>query len=262
MRLFDIHAHLACEPLCDRIDPVLDRMHKNGVSGCMAVCDPGDLQPDHALALEIVRSHPMLSLAVACHPQNALHFTEETEAIVRNIAALPVCRCIGETGLDYYDNQSSKAQQIFVLERHLDIALEYALPVQLHVRNAHGDMLDLLARRKQENRLPTAIVHCFTRSVELARAYLRLGAYISIGGPITYQNANKLLDTVRQLPLDRLLIETDSPWVSPEPHRGVPNEPANLKYIFAKIAALRNIDPEALSEQLMQNVRTLKLCRE
>lgn len=260
MRLFDIHAHMACEPICNQLDSVLKRMHDNSIVGAMVICDPGDLQPDHALALEIASQHPELSLAVACHPQNALHFTEETEAIVRKIAGMPVCRCIGETGLDYYDNQSSKEQQRSALERHLDIALEYDLPVQLHVRNAHGDMLDLLSRRKRENRLPQVIVHCFTRSAELARAYLRLGAYISIGGPITYRNANKLIDTVRQLPPDRLLIETDSPWVSPEPHRGTPNEPANLRYIFEKIAALRNVDLESLSEQLMQNVRTLKLC--
>lgn len=260
MRLFDIHAHMACEYLSKHLDSVIARMHKNEIVGGMAICDPGDLEPDYVRTLEIVREHPEFSLAVACHPQNALHFSEKTETVIREIAALPVCRCIGETGLDYYDNQSSREQQISVLERHLDIALEYDLPVQLHVRKAHGDMLDVLSRRKREKRLPRIIMHCFTGSAELARAYLRMGAYISIGGPITYLNANKLLETARQLPADRLLIETDAPWVSPEPHRGVPNEPAYLKYIFEKISALKEIDSEILAERLWENVLALKLC--
>lgn len=253
--LFDIHAHMACEPLCDDLEGVVARMRTNAVAGCMVVCDPGDPVPDHERAIEILRRYPEFRLAAACHPQNALHYTQETEAILRRIAALPFCRCIGETGLDYYDNQTPKPVQISVLERHLDLALETDLPVQLHVRNAHGDMLEILARRKKEKRLPRCIVHCFTRSAELARAYLRLGAYISFGGPVTYANANKLLDTVKQLPADRILIETDSPWVAPEPRRGAANEPANLIHIFRQIARLRGEDADVLAALLWKNTK-------
>lgn len=259
MRLFDIHAHMASEFLAGDFCGVLKRMQENSVCGCMVVCDPGDLEPDHEKAIEIVRAHPEFRLAVACHPQNALNFTEKTEEIIRSIAALPFCRCIGETGLDYYDNQSTKEQQVSVLERHLDIALEYGLPVQLHVRNAHGDMIEILTRRKKEKRLPKFIVHCFTRNSELAKAYLRLGGYISIGGPVTYANANKLLDTARQVPADRLLVETDAPWVAPEPLRGAHSEPAHIIHTFRKIAVLRGEDPEMLAEQIWRNVHTAGL---
>ena len=259
LQLFDIHAHMASEFLADDFSGVLERMRASKVCGCMVVCDPGDLAPDHEAAVEIVRSHSEFRLAVACHPQNALHYTQETEGVIRKIAALPFCRCIGETGLDYYDNQSTKEQQIYVLERHLDIALEFDLPVQLHVRNAHGDMLEILGQRKKEKRLPRLIVHCFTRNAELARAYLRLGAYISIGGPVTYTNANKLLETVKQLPNDRILIETDAPWVAPEPHRGKHSEPGHIIHTFQKIAELRGEETETLAAQIWKNTETAGL---
>ena len=244
---------MACESIAADFDGVLARMKENNVCGCMVICDPGDLEPDHEAAVRIVREHPEFRLAVACHPQNALHYTQDTERIIREIAALPFCRCIGETGLDYYDNQSTREQQIFALERHLDIALEFSLPVQLHIRNAHGDMIEILTCRKRENRLPQIIVHCFTRNAELARAYLRLGAYISIGGPVTYTNANKLLQTAKEIPAERLLIETDAPWVAPEPLRGAHSEPAHIIYTFQRIAELRGEDPETLAEQIWCN---------
>ena len=259
MRLFDIHAHMASEFLANDFEGALARMRENGVDGCMVMCDPGDLEPDHEAAIEIVRSPPEFRLAVACHPQNALHYTQDTENIIRSIATLPFCRCIGETGLDYYDNQSTRAQQLYALDRHLDMALEFDLPVQLHVRNAHGDMIEILTRRKKEKRLPQIIVHCFTRNAELSRAYLRLGAYISIGGPVTYTNANKLLETVKQIPADRLLIETDAPWVAPEPLRGAHSEPSHIIHTFRRIAQLRGEAPEALAEQIWKNTQAAGL---
>lgn len=260
MRLFDIHAHLADERFEADFDGMLARMRASGVEKCMVICDPGDLQPDHLRATEIVEKHPNLLLAAACHPQNALHFTDETERIVHEIAAKPYCRCIGETGLDTYDNRSTLAQQVDALERQLDIALEIGLPVQLHVRNAHGKMLEILQERKKSGRLPVCIVHCFTRNAELARAYLRLDCMISIAGPVTYSNANKLLDTVRQIPEDRLLIETDSPWVSPEPHRGMHGEPAFLRDTFLRIAELREEKQERLSETIWNNAAAVFGC--
>lgn len=254
MRLFDTHAHMASELFEADLDRVLERMRENGVAGCMVSCDPGDPEPDHLRALELAAQVPEFCLSVACHPQNALHYTAETEQTVRRIAGLPCCRCIGETGLDYYDNRSTREQQLSVLERHMDIALEFGLPVQLHVRNAHGDMIDVLRRRQREGRLPRAvIVHCFTRNYELAKAYLRLGCHISIGGPVSYTNANKLLETVRRLPADRLLIETDAPWVSPEPCRGMRCEPAFIVHSFRRIAELRGDDPEALAAAIWEN---------
>ena len=253
MKLFDCHMHLADERFIPDFDQTLARMAKNHVCGGIVICDPGDLQPDHARALEIVRAHPQLVLAAACHPQNALHFSPAVQDTVLRLIRLPECVCIGETGLDYYENASTRDQQIEALNWHLDLAYEAEMPVQLHVRNAHGDLLELLRDRKKRGCLPRGVMHCFTRSRDLAREYLWLGMYISVAGPVTFSNAHKLLDTVRDVPADRLLIETDSPWVSPEPHRGMRGEPAYIADTFRRIAEIRAGDPEALAEQIWQN---------
>ena len=257
MRLFDTHLHLASEQFAPDFDALLEQAKAAHVEGCLVACDPGDLEPDHERALEIVGAHEGFYLSVACHPQNALHFSPERAEIIRSIAEMPVCRCIGETGLDYYDNQSTREQQMHALNWHMDLALELNKPVQLHIRNAHGDMIDLMRARKKSSALPRCFVHCFTRSFELAKAYLSLGCYISIAGTVTFSNANKLLDTVRQLPIDRLLIETDAPWVAPEVHRGNRCEPAHILHTFKRIAELRNMDAEDLSRQLWANTAEL-----
>lgn len=257
MRLFDTHLHLASEQFEPDFSDLIRKAQAAHVQGCLISCDPGDLEPDHERALQLARAHEGFYLSVACHPQNALHFSPEKAEVIRSIAQLPVCRCIGEAGLDYYDNRSTRQQQLEVLSWHMDLAMELGKPVQLHIRNAHGDMIDLMRERKKKGCLPRTFVHCFTRSYELAKVYLSLGSMISIGGPVTFTNANRLLETVRLLPPDCLLIETDAPWVSPEPHRGGRCEPGYILHTFEKIAELRNMEAEALSEQLWQNTAEL-----
>ena len=257
MRLFDTHLHLACEQFEGDFEAILERARESHVEGMLAACDPGDLEPDHERALEIAGSRDGIYIAVACHPQNALNFSPERAATIRRIAEMPVCRCIGETGLDYYDNQSTKQQQLDALNWHMDLALELDKPVKLHIRNAHGDMIDLLRERKKKGRLPRCFLHCFTRNYELAKAYLSLGCFISIAGTVTFSNANKLLEAARMIPIDRLLIETDAPWVAPEPHRGERCEPAHILHTFERIAALRGMNPEELAEQIWNNTARL-----
>jgi len=139
----------------------------------------------------------------------------------------------------------------------MDLALELNKPVQLHIRNAHGHIIDLMRDRKKKGALPRCFVHCFTRSYELAKVYLSLGCWISIAGTVTFSNANRLLEAVEKIPIDRLLIETDAPWVAPEPHRGERCEPAHILHTLEKIAGIRCMDPEALSEQLWNNTAEL-----
>ena len=249
--LFDCHAHLASLLDAGDFPGVLARMQLEHIERCAVICDPGDLEPDHEAALRLTANDPRLCLCVACHPQNALHYNAEVEATVRRVAKS--ARCIGETGLDYYDNRSTKAEQLYALNRQLDIACEMGLPVQLHIRNAHGDMIEVLRKRRDEHCLPKGLVHCFTRSRELAKVYLGFGYSISLAGPLTFTNANKLLETARSIPLERLLIETDSPWVSPEPKRTLPCEPAYLRYTFVRLCQLREEPPEVLAGALWQN---------
>ena len=253
MRLFDSHAHLACERFEPDFDGVLERMREAGVTGCMVMCDPGDLEPDHVRALEIVRQNPNFRLAAGIHPHNARNWSDEREKTLRGLLALPECTVLGEIGLDYHYDLSPRDTQREVFERQLDLALELDMPVQLHIREAHGDTMELMRARYKAGRLPRGIMHCFSGSWETAKVYLSLGYYISLSGVVTFKNANKLLDVAKNVPIDRLLVETDCPYMAPVPMRGQRNEPSFVQYTFARVAELRGEDPEALAEQLWEN---------
>ena len=253
MRLFDSHAHLACERFEPDFDGVLERMREAGVTGCMVMCDPGDLEPDHVRALEIVRQNPNFRLAAGIHPHNARNWSDEREKTLRGLLALPECTVLGEIGLDYHYDLSPRDTQREVFERQLDLALELDMPVQLHIREAHGDTMELMRARYKAGRLPRGIMHCFSGSWETAKLYLSLGYYISLSGVVTFKNANKLLDVAKNVPIDRLLVETDCPYMAPVPMRGNRNEPSFVQYTFARVAELRGEDPETLAEQLWEN---------
>ena len=253
MRLFDSHAHLACERFEPDFDGVLERMREAGVTGCMVMCDPGDLEPDHVRALEIVRQNPNFRLAAGIHPHNARNWSDEREKTLRGLLALPECTVLGEIGLDYHYDLSPRDTQREVFERQLDLALELDMPVQLHIREAHGDTMELMRARYKAGTLPRGIMHCFSGSWELAKVYLSFGYYISLSGVVTFKNANKLLDVAKNAPIDRLLVETDCPYMAPVPMRGQRNEPSFVQYTFARVAELRGEDPETLAEQLWEN---------
>ena len=127
------------------------------------------------------------------------------------------------------------------------------MPVQLHIREAHGEAMELMRRRHASGTLPRGIMHCFSGSWELAKVYLSFGYYISLSGVVTFKNANKLLDVAKNVPIDRLLVETDCPYMAPVPMRGQRNEPSFVQYTFARVAELRGEDPETLAERLWEN---------
>ena len=253
MRLFDSHAHLALDRFADDLDGVLSRMRAAGVLGCMVMCDPGDLEPDPERAVEIVKNNPGFRLAAGIHPHNARNWSDAREKTLRGLLALPECTVLGEIGLDYHYDFSPRDMQREAFERQLDLALELDMPVQLHIREAHGDTMELMRARYKAGRLPRGIMHCFSGSWETAKVYLSMGYYISLSGVVTFKNANKLLDVARNTPADRLLVETDCPYMAPVPMRGNRNEPAFVTYTFARVAELRGEDPETLAEQLWEN---------
>jgi len=147
-----------------------------------------------------------------------------------------------------------------VFDRQLDLAFEQSVPVQLHIREAHGDCMDMLRARAKAGRMPGGIMHCYTGSWEAAKVYLDLGLSISLSGAVTFKNAPKLREVAQNLPADRLLIETDCPYMAPVPLRGQRNEPAFIAHTFARVAELRGEAPEPLSEQLWQNAcRALRI---
>ena len=251
LSFFDSHAHYMDERFDEDRNELLISLNKEeNVEYIMNVSY--DI-PSSYKTVELCDKYNFCLGAVGVHPHDADSVTNSDYDLLRKLCEHKKILAIGETGLDYYDNQSTRAQQIEVLNWHFDLAMELNKPVQLHIRNAHGDVIDLMRTRQKEGRLPRCFVHCFTRSYELAKVYLSLGCYISIAGTVTYTNANRLLETVRMIPIDRLLIEIDAPWVAPEPYRGSRCEPAYILKTFEKIAELRKMHPEELSRQLWKN---------
>ncbi len=175
------------------------------------------------------------------------------EAALLKALEHPRAVCLGEIGLDYHYDFSPREDQRRVFQRQLDLALERALPVQLHIREAHGETMELVRARHLEGRMPPGIMHCYTGSWEAAKTYLAAGLYISLSGAVTFKNAPKLAEVARCVPEDRLLIETDCPYMAPVPLRGRRNEPAFVAHTCARIAELREQTPEEVADFTFRN---------
>lgn len=253
MKLFDTHCHIANERFDSDRDEVIARFLGEGVRRALVVADPRDDIPNQETAFALADAHDFLYAAIGVHPHNASGWDADAEATVRRYLAHPKCRLLGEIGLDYHYDFSPRDAQREVFDIQLDMALELGVPVQLHIREAHGDCTDMLRTRTRAGRMPAGIMHCYTGSWESARGYLDMGLYISLSGAVTFKNAPKLCEVARNVPADRLLIETDCPYMAPVPLRGRRNEPAFLPYTFARVAELRGEDPDRLAEQLWQN---------
>ncbi len=267
MRLFDTHCHIADPRFDADRDNVIARMLDAGVARALVVADPREPiwdGPEDAggklvgvgnaqKVFSVVEAHDFLCGAIGVHPHNASGWDADAEATVRAYLSRPKCRLLGEIGLDYHYDLSPRDAQRAVFDAQLDMAYDLGLPVQLHIREAHGDCMDMLRARARAGRMPAGIMHCYTGSWESAKVYLDLGLYISLSGAVTFKNAPKLSEVVQNTPADRLLIETDCPYMAPVPLRGRRNEPAFIVHTFAKVAELRGIGPEALAEQLWAN---------
>ena len=267
MRLFDTHCHIADPRFDGDREAVIQRFHDAGVRRALVVADPREPIYDgpedeggklvavgnEAKVFSIVEGHDFLYGAVGVHPHNASGWDAGAEATVREYLKHPRCRLLGEIGLDYHYDLSPRDVQRKVFDIQLDMAFDLGIPVQLHIREAHGDCLDMLRERAKAGRMPGGIMHCYTGSWESAKVYLDLGLYISLSGAVTFKNAPKLSEVARNTPADRLLIETDCPYMAPVPLRGRRNEPAFIVHTFGKVAELRNETPDSLAEQLWEN---------
>ncbi len=253
MRLFDTHCHIADPRFDEDRDAVIRRFLDAGVRRALVVADPREEVPNEARVFALVDQYDFLYGAIGVHPHNASGWDADAEATVRKYLAHPKCRLLGEIGLDYHYDLSPRDVQRTVFDRQLDMACELNIPVQLHIREAHGDCMDMLRARARAGRMPAGIMHCYTGSWEAAKVYLDLGMTISLSGALTFKNAPKLAEVAVNTPADRLLIETDCPYMAPVPLRGRRNEPAYIVHTFAKLAELRGEDPDRLSEQLWQN---------
>lgn len=249
----DTHAHLYDERYDDDRADMIARAAEAGVTQIISM---GDTMAASAQVVADAEQYPTLYAAVGIHPESACVLTDAERAQLLAWAQHPKVVAIGEIGLDYYwekDPQVRAVQrELFVVQ--LNLARAAGLPVCIHDREAHGDTLALL---KAEGQGLMGVLHCYSGSLEMARELWKMGYYIGIDGPLTYKNAAKLPDIVREAPQERLLIETDSPYLAPVPLRGKRNEPAYLVHIAAKIAELRGESVEEVAAYTTENARRL-----
>ena len=248
MLLFDTHCHLDDEKFDADREDVLRRMLQSGVGLCVSV---GSDIASSRRCLDLAHKYQCVYAAVGVHPHEAKDaqkgYLNELDLMLRETK----CVALGEIGLDYYYDHSPRDVQKRVLEEQMALAFRRDMPVIYHVRDAHGDMLEIL--HKHEGRLPRGVIHCCSASAEMVQEYLKLGLYISFAGPVTFKNANKLLDVAQYVPSDRILVETDSPYLAPVPMRGRRNEPTYVQYVAQRIAELRGISAEAMAELATRN---------
>lgn len=249
--LFDSHAHIDDEKFDDDRDQVVARALENGITGIINV---GACMASSARSITLTQKYENIYAAVGIHPHDAKDALEEDYKQLAQWTKLHKVVAIGEIGLDYYYDLSPREVQRAVFIRQLDVARQTGVPFIIHDRDAHGEILDIL---KKEAKGVPGVLHCFSGSLEMAREVLKMGLYISIAGPITFKNAAKLPEIAATVPLERLLVETDSPYLTPHPHRGKRNEPAYVKLVAQQVADLRGIELPELVKATRENIRSL-----
>ena len=245
---FDSHCHVDEEAFVEDREEVLSRMKANGVTRCAVI---GSDMETSRRAAAFAAAHSGVVAAGGFHPHEASRFRESDLDELREMYQKGWIRAIGEIGLDFYYDHSPRDIQREVCIRQMELAWELKAPVAYHIRDAHQEMLEIMKGMKA--RLTGGIIHCFSGSAEIAKEYLKLGYYISFAGPLTFKKAPRLQEAVKLVPKDRLLIETDSPYMAPEPVRGRRNEPANVRYVGLKMAELRGEKPEEVAAFTTEN---------
>jgi TatD DNase family protein len=256
--VIDSHCHLADDVFAPDLDAVIARARDAGVERALVILEGGNAA-EASQAERVTALWPDVRVAIGVHPHMAHEFGDDPAravAVVRGqIAATPGARAVGEIGLDYHYDYSPRDVQQAVFRGQLALARQLDLPVVIHTREADEDTLTLL-REEGSGRL-RGVLHCFTGTPALAAAGLELGFSISLAGIITFPKAGDLRATARQVPLDRLLTETDSPFLAPVPHRGQRNEPAHVARVVATLAELHGVTPADLARQTSANFHSL-----
>ena len=256
MTLIDSHCHIdGPEYDADRAE-VLARARAAGLRK-LVVVGMWRGPDDFGSALELARSEPTYVFpTIGVHPHDCAKVSDADWARLAELAARSEVVAVGETGLDYHYDHSPRPTQRASFERQLDLAKSLGKPVTVHLREAHADCLDILSA-SGIGRGPGGVVHCFSEDRAAAEAYLALGLYLSISGIVTFKTAEPLREAVRAIPLDRLLIETDSPFLTPIPFRGRRNEPAHVQYVAQRIAEVKGVTPDEVAAAASANTERL-----
>jgi TatD DNase family protein len=250
--LFDTHAHLNAIQYEEDIVEVIQRAKSERVTHIVVV---GFDKDTIKRAMELTEQYEMIYAAVGWHPVDAIDMKDEDLEWIKELASHPKVVAIGEMGLDYYWDKSPKDIQKDVFRRQIRLAKEVKLPIIIHNRDSTEDVVKIL---KEENAGEVGgIMHCFTGSLEVAKQCMDMNFYISFGGPVTFKNAKKPKEVATEIPLERLLIETDCPYLTPHPFRGKRNEPSYVKYIAEQIAELKGLSFEEVAKITSDNAKKL-----
>ena len=238
--LFDSHAHLNDERFDEDREELINSLKSNGVE---LVLNPGACIETSKSSVELANKYDFIYAAVGVHPHDVGDMTEEDIKTLRKLATEnDKVMAIGEIGLDYYYDNAPRDIQKQWFKRQIELANELKLPIIIHDRDAHGDTFEIIKNTKSPE--IGCVLHCYSGNVELAREYIKMGCYISIPGTVTFKNNKKTVEVVREIPLEYLLIETDSPYMAPVPHRGKRNDPSMVQFVADKIAQEKGISYE------------------
>ena len=247
--IFDSHAHYNDEQFDIDRDILLASLPEAGIVG---IINCGTDVASSAASVEMAEKYPFVYAACGFHPESALEFNDADLSEIEKMLSHEKCVAVGEIGLEYHYDFVPKDVQIAVFEKHLQLAVKHDIPVIVHDREAHADTMDLLKKYK-----PKGVLHCYSGSTEMAKEVLKLGMYIGLGGAVTFKNAVKPVEVAEMIPLDRLLLETDCPYMAPVPMRGKRNNSAYIEFVAEKIASVRGISAQELLDITAENTRKL-----
>ena len=245
MGWIDSHCHIIDEAFSDDFDEIIKRIEENNIERCMIVCCY-DHEYDKAIALAKMDSR--FDVAVGIHPSDVKKLNDDIWNKFIEYSNNPYVKAIGEIGLDYYWDKDNKDDQKDIFIKQIEIANKLNKPILVHSRDAMQDTFDIMKKYPAKG-----VMHCYSGSREMAKEFMKLGYYLSLGGPVTYKNANEPKEVAKIIDDDKILIETDCPYLTPVPFRGKRNEPSYVVYTGKYISELRNVDEDVFKDQLVNN---------
>lgn len=249
--IFDSHAHYDDEAFDADRDELLTSMHANDVE---YILNAGEAVKSSLAGVELGKKYDFIYSAAGIHPEHDEETTDEDIAQIEKIALQnKKVRAIGEIGLDYHYEGYNREKQIYIFKKQLEIAKKINLPVIIHSRDAAQECFDII----KESKVNMGVIHCYSGSVEMAKEYIKMGFYIGIGGVVTYKNARKLVEVAEAIPIEKIVLETDCPYLAPSPFRGKRNNSSYIEFVAEKIAEIKGISYEKVCEITTENAKKL-----
>lgn len=250
--IFDTHAHYDDEAFDEDREALLKSLPEHGVSHIVNI---GASIETTKNTIELTKNYDFIYGAAGVHPSETAELNEENFAWLKEAVKLPKIVAVGEIGLDYYWDTPDRQTQRIWFERQMELAKEVGKPMVIHSRDAAKETYDMIVAGGGKD--IGGVIHCYSSSLEMAKEYVKLGFYIGIGGVLTFKNAKKLKEVIEYLPLDYIVLETDCPYLAPEPNRGKRNSSLNLPYVIEAIAQIKGMDYKEVEEKTNQNAKAL-----